>query len=29
MHAKECSMIVGSGQFRYRVVAEWAKLPDG
>ena len=22
-------MIVGSGQFRYRVVAEWAKLPDG
>ena len=26
---KECSMIVGSGQFRYRVVAEWAKVPDG
>ena len=22
-------MIVGSGQFTYRVVAEWAKLPDG
>src|ERR1700749_2773436 len=22
-------MIVGSGQFRYPVVAEWAKLPDG
>ena len=22
-------MIVGSGQFRYRVVSEWAKLPDG
>ena len=23
------SMIVGSGQFKYRVIAEWAKLPDG
>jgi hypothetical protein len=22
-------MIVGSGQFRYRVGADWAKLPDG
>ena len=22
-------MIVGSGQFKYRVNAEWAKLPDG
>jgi hypothetical protein len=22
-------MIVGSGQFKYRVIAEWAKLPDG
>ena len=22
-------MIVGSGQFKYRVTAEWAKLPDG
>jgi hypothetical protein len=22
-------MIVGSGQFRYRVSADWAKLPDG
>ena len=22
-------MIVGSGQFRYRVNAEWARLPDG
>ena len=22
-------MIVGSGQFKYRVDAEWAKLPDG
>jgi len=22
-------MIVGSGQFRYRVIAEWARLPDG
>jgi len=22
-------MIVGSGRFRYRVIAEWAKLPDG
>ena len=21
-------MIVGSGQFKYRVIAEWAKLPD-
>src|SRR5207248_11366612 len=23
------SMIVGSGQFKYRVNAEWARLPDG
>jgi hypothetical protein len=23
------SMIVGSGQFKYRVNADWAKLPDG
>jgi hypothetical protein len=23
------SMIVGSGHFKYRVNAEWAKLPDG
>ena len=22
-------MIVGSGQFKYRVTADWAKLPDG
>jgi hypothetical protein len=22
-------MIVGFGQFKYRVNAEWAKLPDG
>ena len=22
-------MIVGSGQFKYRVIADWAKLPDG
>ena len=22
-------MIVGSGQFKYRVAADWAKLPDG
>jgi hypothetical protein len=22
-------MIVGSGQFKYQVNAEWAKLPDG
>ena len=22
-------MIVGSGQFKYRVKADWAKLPDG
>ena len=22
-------MIVGSGRFKYRVNAEWAKLPDG
>jgi hypothetical protein len=22
-------MIVGSGQFKYRVIAEWAILPDG
>ena len=22
-------MIVGSGQFKYRVNAEWARLPDG
>jgi len=22
-------MIVGSGKFRYRVNADWAKLPDG
>jgi hypothetical protein len=31
MHARaqESSMIVGSGQFKYRVIAEWAKLPDG
>jgi hypothetical protein len=27
--AKEYSMIVGSGQLRYRIVAEWARLPDG
>jgi hypothetical protein len=26
---KEYSMIVASGQFKYRVIAEWAKLPDG
>jgi hypothetical protein len=31
MHARaeESAMIVGSGQFKYRVIAEWAKLPDG
>ena len=28
-HAKGSSMIVGSGRFKYRVNAEWAKLPDG
>jgi hypothetical protein len=22
-------VIVGSGQFKYRVIAEWARLPDG
>jgi hypothetical protein len=22
-------MIVGSGQFKYRLNAEWARLPDG
>src|SRR5262249_37919232 len=26
---KEWSMIVGSGDYRYRVKAGWAKLPDG
>src|SRR5271170_2845268 len=27
--ARGSSMIVGSGEFKYRVNAEWAKLPDG
>src|SRR5215472_9633839 len=27
--ARGRSMILGSGQFKYRVSAEWAKLPDG
>ena len=26
---REASMIVGSGDYRYRVNADWAKLPDG
>src|ERR1041384_1632466 len=28
-HEKEWSMIVGNGDFRYRVNADWAKLPEG
>src|SRR5205085_12614063 len=28
-HEKEWSMIVGDGDYRYRVNADWAKLPDG
>src|SRR5215831_17233576 len=26
---KELSMIVGSGHFKYRAIADWAKLPKG
>jgi hypothetical protein len=28
-HEKDVWMIVGSGDYRYRVNADWAKLPDG
>ena len=29
VRARGRSMIIGSGQFRYRVIADWAKLPNG